>query len=153
MKEQEILKYRQMIEAGLDYLIESIQQKSVIPSNEQHKDVAAVMLDEFKRLKIEARSVQGLSKLKNWFKSISEWPIEEGDVNYELYIKRQTGHDPNVFGSLQRRVEKIRLSGIVKTESQYRDVQLLLNLLFGDNAEDSRIAELDTLLWTYKPRR
>jgi hypothetical protein len=89
MKEQEILKYKQMIDAGLDYLIESIQQKSVIPSNEQDKNVVAVMLAGFKRLIIEVQSVQGLSKLKGWFKNISEWPIEEGDVNYELHIKRQ----------------------------------------------------------------
>ncbi|MBC6491560.1 hypothetical protein ACFSQD_19585 [Flavihumibacter stibioxidans] len=147
----EINLYRRVIKAGLEYQLKQVEEELKFRKDDQ-KFVEFLEMTKRHFLKIidDSNSINSLSKLKRWFNDISEGCIEANDIGYQLYIERETGFNPDLFGKLHNKVEKIIEAGMIKSETEYRNTELLLNLIFGQDPKDERIPRLDQLLGTYQ---
>lgn len=55
MKEQEVLKYRQMLDAGLEYLTETLQSKQPDPLIAEFEKVGEAMAETLKTMRGEVK--------------------------------------------------------------------------------------------------
>lgn len=60
---------------------------------------------------------------------MTEEPRETGDLSFGRYIKEKTGYDIDIFGSFQKRIDKIIDRKRIKTENEYRDVLAMVDNL------------------------
>ena len=148
-KNAELAKYRDLVIATLDYLIEN----SVGAMKTADFDPIA----HFESLKTQtAQHFQKgrLSKLKHWFHDLAEPYREIGDLKFTIYLKTKTGQDIDIYQDLYARVEKIVTKGKITTDNQFYDVNLLVDQLSQSIPVDNdKLAKLNSLLADYERRR
>jgi hypothetical protein len=148
-KNTELAKYRDLVTATLDYLIDNNAYRIKTPdfdSDSHYKILRGQTAEHFQKGR--------LSKLKQWFHDLTETQRETGDLKFNTYLKIKTGQDINIFQDCYDRVDKIVAKGKIATDNQFYDVSSMVDhlsqLIPIDNAKLNR---LNNLLTDYEQRR
>lgn len=151
-KQAEILKYRDLVLASIDYFID--HKKMQVKTG----DFDSVLhFNELKRQAEEQYQKGKLPKLKQWFRDLAEMPLEEGDIMFGKYLQEKTNYDIDIFAAYFRRVDAVIAKGKITTDNQYYDISAVVDRLCQSELKEmERIEALNKLLAEYeqrKPRR
>lgn len=143
----ELEKYRDLNLATLDYLSENMKITTNDFDSSQH----------YQKLKIEVNEsfTKGrLSKLKQWFRDLTEMPRETEDLKFSDFIKERTGLEVNLYERFEKRISKILDQGKIKTANDYRDVMTKVDYLTQrESADQSLIDQMNSLLIDFEKKK
>lgn len=148
-KQDELEKYRNLVLATLDYYIENkvMQFKTADYDSTEH----------FKLLKLQTEEnyQKGrLSRLKQWFRDMTEMQVETGDLKFNNYLQEKTKIDIDIFKSYFQRIDKIIEKGKITTDNQFYDIKILVDQLCQTQPIDTdRIENLNKLLNEYEQKK
>ncbi|HBF20398.1 MAG: hypothetical protein CMI36_12320 [Owenweeksia sp.] len=146
-KQTELEKYRDLNLATLDYLSETLKIATSDFNSSQH----------YQKLKIEVNEsfTKGrLSKLKQWFRDLTDMPRETEDLKFSDFIKERTGHEVNLHERFEKRISKILDQGKIKTENDYRDVMTKVDYLSQrESADQTLIDQMNSLLIGFERKK
>ncbi len=137
-KESDLIKYRDLIIATIDYYIENqimIVNTSDFNSKEYFESLKSQTEIDFKKKR--------LSKLKQWFRDLTEPQIDNRDWNFNSYLQKRTGFDINIFEKFEKQIEKILAKGKITTDNQYYDIKNEVDRLW--HAEGLNVQKIDSL--------
>ncbi|MFN8306959.1 MAG: hypothetical protein U0T79_09310 [Ferruginibacter sp.] len=147
-KDLELKKYRDLVLATLDYYLDY--------------GILAVKTDDFdstkhyRFLKVQAEEdyKKGrLTKLKQWFYSLTEMQIETVDLKFNKYLLDKTQYDIDIFKSYFERIDKVVAKGKITSDRQFYDILSLVDHLCQAEIPDtSRINILNKLLADYEQK-
>ncbi|MCA6369714.1 MAG: hypothetical protein IM618_22030 [Cytophagales bacterium] len=148
-KDVELARYRDLVTATLDYLIgnREFQIKTEdFDSDTHYKKLKEQTTEHFQKGR--------LTKLKQWFRDLTETQRETGDFKFSNYLKTKTGQDIDIFQDYYDRVDKIIAKGKISTDKQFHDVNSMVDLLSQAVPVDSeRLTMLNKLLADSEQRR
>jgi hypothetical protein len=148
-RQAELLKYRDLVLATIDYYLDNnlMQVKTADFDSDEH----------YKRLKAqtEGHYQKGrLTKLKQWFRDLTEMQVETGDLKFNNYLQDRTKYDIDVFKSYFQRVDKVIEKGKIVTDSQFYDIGIMVEQLCQTEPVDNEKLEiLNKLLGDYEQRK
>lgn len=148
-KQTELEKYRNLVLATLDYYIENkvMQIKTADYDSTEH----------FKSLKLQTEEnyQKGrLSRLKQWFRDMTEMQIETKDLKFNKYLQEKTNIDIDIFKSYFQRIDKIIEKGKITTDNQFYDLNILVDQLCQTEPIDTnRIENLNRILREYEQKK
>ena len=147
--QSELIKYRDLVIATINYYLENEFAKIKTPEFDSD--------EHYKRLKVQAEEhfQKGrLTRLKQWFRDLTEMQIECRNFKFNQYLQVKTKYDIDIFKSYFQRVEKIIEKGKITTDNQFYDVNILINQLCQTDPIDTiKIQKLDKLIGDYKQRK
>lgn len=147
-KNVELIKYRDLVIATLDYLIDT-EDKIKTEDYDSH-----IHYESLKRQTIEHFQKGRLSRLKQWFRDLTEMQRETGDFKFNDYLKNKTGQAINIFQDYHDRVDKIITKGKITTDNQFYDINSMIDYLSQALCPDTdKIEKLNNLLTDYEQRR
>lgn len=142
----ELKKYRDLVLATIDYYLDNklIQlQTTDFDSNEHFQGLKNQALVDFDKSR--------LTRLKQWFRDLTEMQVETRDFKFNEYLKEKTGYDIDLFQSYNLRVDKIIEKGKITTENQFYDINMMVDQLSQIEPKDSeKIEKLNKLLLDYE---
>ena len=148
-KQIELQKYRDLVLATLDYYLDTkeIQIKSAdFDSIEHFKGLKKQTEEHFQKGR--------LTRLKQWFRDLTEMQVETVDLKFNLYLKEKTKYDIDIFKSYFQRVDKIIQKGIITTDNQFYDINIMVDQLCQtEPIDNSKIQILNKLLGEYEQRK
>lgn len=148
-KQEELVKYRDLVLATLDYYID-------------HKELQIKTADfdsakYYEELKIqtgENYEKKRLTTLKQWFRNLTEMHVETGDLKFTKYLQDKTKYDIDIFKSFFQRIDKVIEKGKITTDNQFYDVNMLVDQLSQTEPVDyDKIEILNRLLSEYEQRK
>ncbi len=148
-KQAQLLKYRDLVLATLDYYIDNkeMQFKTADFDSEEH----------YKGLKVktEENYQKGrLTRLKQWFRDLTEMQLETGDLKFNKYLQDKTKYDIDIFKSYFQRIDKIIEKGKITTDNQFYDINIMVDQLCQtEPVENEKIEILNRLLSEYEQRK
>ena len=146
-KHTELEKYRDLNLATLDYLSESIK----ITTNDFYSS------QYYQKLKVEVNEsfTKGrLSKLKQWFRYLTEMPLETEDLKFSDFINRRTGNEINLDERFEKRISKILDQGEIKTAIDYHDVITKVDYLTQrESVDQTLIDQMNSLLIDFEKKK
>ncbi len=149
-KAKQLDMYRDLNLAAIDYSSEKIG--SALPKTDEFDPI-----EYYEGLKTHVHQYHkkgSLSRLKQWFRDFSEMPLEGRDLNYNRYIKDKTGYEIDIFENFRKRLDKIIEKGKITTDSQYYDINMLINdLCQAEPIDDEKIKVLNKLIVAYETRK
>jgi hypothetical protein len=147
-KTEELIKYRDLVLAAIDYLIDYLPKTKTdsFDSDEYYKALKIDTEECFKKGR--------LSKLKQWFRDLTEMQIETRDLKFNKYLKDKTSYDIDIFDTYSKRIEKIIEKGKITTDNQFYDINIMLDHLCQSSPVDNqKIDLLNRLIADYETRR
>ena len=147
-KQNELIRYRKLLLATLDYYIEneSLQLKTDNYDSKKH----------YLKLKeeVEINFKKGrLTILKQCFKDLTEMQIETKDFKFNRYLKNETNYDIDIFKSFHDRINKIIERSKITTDNQFYDVMSILNDVSKENKyKNEDIVKLNSLVVDYEQK-
>jgi len=148
-KQTELSKYRTLILATLDYYIDY----NIIEIKTPNFDST----EYYKGLKVQAEEIfkKGqLTRLKQWFRDLTEMQVETGDLRFNKYLHDKTKYDIDIFHSYFQRVDKIIKKGKITTDHQFYDINNIVNQLCqAEPIDNNKIEILNRLLVEYEQRK
>ena len=148
-KQAELTKYRDLVLASLDYYIDKKEM--------QIKTVDFDLTEHYKGLKIqtEEQYQKGrLTRLKQWFRDLTEMQIETGDLKFNKYLQDKTKYDIDIFKSYFQRLDKIIEKGKIMTDNQFYDIKIMVDQLCQiEPVDNNKIEILNKLLREYEQRK
>lgn len=148
-KQAELTKYRDLVLATLDYYIDNKEMEI--------KTADFASTEHYKRLKIQTEEhyQKGrLTRLKQWFRDLTEIQVETGDLKFNKYLQDKTKLDIDIFKSYFQRVEKIIEKGKITTDRQFYDINIMIDQLCQtEPVDEEKIEILNKLLSEYKQRK
>ncbi|PRY83197.1 hypothetical protein [Mongoliibacter ruber] len=147
-KQAELTKYRDLVLATLDYYLENkiMQIKSADFDSSEH----------YKGLKIQTEEhyQKGrLTRLKQWFRDLTEMQVETGDLKFNKYLQDKTKYDVDIFKSFFERVDKVIEKGKITTDNQFNDINMMVDQLCQTEPVDNeKIEILNRLLSEFEKR-
>ncbi len=148
-KHAELGKYRDLVTATLDYLIDNNEFRIItedFDSDSHYKKLKEQTTEHFQKGR--------LSRLKQWFHDLTEPQRETGNFKFNTYLKAKTGQDINIFQDYFDRVDKIIAKGKITTDNQFYDVNAMVDQLsHAVPVDNERVAMLNKLLVDYEQRR
>ena len=148
-KQAELKKYRDLVLATLDYYIDmkAMHIKTVDFDSVKHYNDLKIQTEEHYQ---KGR----LTKLKQWFRNMTEMQIESKDLKFNKYLQDKTKYDIDVFKSFFQRVDKIIEKGKITTDNQFYDISIVIEQLCQTELVDNKKIEvLNKLLSEYKQRK
>lgn len=148
-KKLELQKYRDLVLATLDYYLENkvMQIKTADFNSDEH----------YKGLKIQTEEnfQKGrLTRLKQWFRDLTEMQVETGDLKFNKYLQDKTKYDIDIFKSYFQRVDKIIEKGKITTDNQFYDINIMVDQLCQtEPVDNNKIEILNRLLSEYEQRK
>lgn len=146
-KHTELEKYRDLNLATLEYLSKTMK----IETNDFNTSLY------YQKLKIEVNEcfTKGrLSKLKQWFRDLTEMPQETKDLEFSNFIKERTGHQVNLHERFENRISMILDQGRIKTENDYQDVLTKVDYLNQrESSYQTLIDQLNSLLIDFEKKK
>jgi hypothetical protein len=147
-KTEELIKYRTLVLATIDYYTGNVPQiKTAGFDSEEY----------YKSLKIQAEECfrKGkLTKLKQWFRDLTEIQVETRDLKFNNYLREKTSYDIDIFGAYFTRIEKIIEKGKITTDNQFYDIAIMVDQLCRTEPPDTeKIELLNKLSGDYEQRR
>jgi polyhydroxyalkanoate synthesis regulator phasin len=113
--------------------------------------------EHYKGLKIQtAEHFQKgrLTKLKQWFRDLTEMQVETGDLKFNKYLQDKTKYDIDIFNSYIQRIDKLVEKGKIATDNQFYDINRMVNQLCQTEPVDHKKIEiLNKLLSEYEQRK
>lgn len=148
-KREALLKYRDLVVATLDYYLDNHQyqiKSAVFDSQSYYQDL---------KIQTEAHFQMGrLTLLKQWFRDLTEMPIETRDLKFSKYLQDKTGYDIDIFDSFYQRVDQVIAKGKITTDNQFYDVKILVDQLCQTTpVNEEKIGILNGLLIGYEQRK
>ena len=148
-KAAELIKYRDLMLATLDYL----QQSQVMKIKTSNFDSEGCFM-ALKAQTIEHFEKGRLTRLKQWFRDMTEILVATGDLKFNQYLQEKTGYQIDIFESFFDRVEKVLQKGKITTDTQFYDIKSMMDdFTFSESLDNEKIELLDKLLAEYKPRK
>ena len=148
-KQAELTKYRDLVLATLDYYIDNKEMEI--------KTADFASTEHYKRLKIQTEEhyQKGrLTRLKQWFRDLTEIQVETGDLKFNKYLQDKTKLDIDIFKSYFQRVEKIIEKGKITTDRQFYDINIMIDQLCQtEPVDEEKIEILNKLLSDYEQRK
>lgn len=148
-KQAELTKYRDLVLATLDYYIDNKEMEI--------KTADFASTEHYKRLKIQTEEhyQKGrLTRLKQWFRDLTEIQVETGDLKFNKYLQDKTKLDIDIFKSYFQRVEKIIEKGKITTDRQFYDINIMIDQLCQtEPVDEEKIEILNKLLSEYEQRK
>lgn len=145
-KQAELEKYRDLVLATLDYYLDKKEMHT--------KSANFDFVEHFKGLKIQTEDHYHrgrLSKLKQWFRDMTEGHIEARDLKFNKYLQEKTNYDVNIFSAYIQRVEKLIEKGKITTNNQFYDINILVDQLSqNEPVNQIKIEILNQLLRQYE---
>lgn len=147
-KQSELTKYRVLVLTTLDYYIDNKEM--------QIKTADFDSTEHYKGLKIQAEEhyQKGrLTRLKQWFRDLTEMQVEKGDLKFNRYLQDKTEYDIDIFKSYFQRVNKIIEKGKINTDNQFYDINIMLDQLCQTElVNNEKIEILNKLIDDYEQR-
>jgi hypothetical protein len=148
-KEAELTQYRDLVIATLDYYLDNSQLWPGIPGS----DGSAY----FEKLKTqtEVHFQNGrLTMLKQWFRDLTEMPIETRDLKFNKYLQDKTGYEIDIFKAFFQRIDKVIDKGKISTDNQFYDIRIMADhLCQNDPVDEEKVVLLNRLLQEYEQRK
>jgi hypothetical protein len=145
-KNKELKKYRDIVIATIDYFLENDFAKiktTDFDSDEHYKKLKTQTDEHFQKGR--------LTKLKQWFRDLTEPQIESGDLNFNKYLKEKTNYDIDLFKSYFDRVDKIIEKGKITTDNQFYDLSIMVDKLCQiEPIDQEKIKKINKLLTVYE---
>jgi hypothetical protein len=148
-KQAELKKYRDLVLATIDYFLENkfMQIKSADFDSDEHYKGLKTQTEEHYQ---EGR----LTRLKQWFRDLTEMQVETGDLNFNKYLQDKTNYDIDIFKSYFQRIEKEIEKGKITTDNQFYDINMMVDQLCQTEPIDNeKIGILYRLLSEYEQRK
>ena len=148
-KQAELSKYRDLVLATLDYYLDNkgLQIKTADFDSQEH----------YKGLKIQTEEhyQKGrLTRLKQWFRDLTEMQVETGDLKFNRYLQNKTKYDIDIFKSYFQRIDKVIEKGKITTDNQFYDINKMVDQLCQTEPVDNeKIGILNKLLSEYEQRK
>ena len=148
-KQAELRKYRDLVLATLDYYVDN---------KELHLKTAEFDSVEYYiglKIEVEENFQKGrLTRLKQWFRDLTEMQIETIDLKFNEYLREKTNYDIDIFNSYFQRVDKVIEKGKITTDNQFYDLNIMVDQLCQNEPVDNdRIEKLNRLLREYEERK
>ena len=148
-KKEELVKYRDLVLATLDYYIENkeIQIKTAdFDSTEHYKGLKTQTAEHYQKGR--------LTRLKQWFRDLTEMQVETVDLKFNKYLQDKTKYNIDIFKSYFQRVDKIIEKGKITTDNQFYDINLMVDQLCQtEPVDNNKIEILNRLLSEYEQRK
>jgi hypothetical protein len=148
-KQAELEKYRDLVLATLDYYLDN--------KDSQIKTADFDSTEHYKGLKIQTEEhyQKGrLTRLKQWFRDLTEMQIETGDLKFNKYLQDKTKYNIDIFKSYFQRVDKVIEKGKITTDNQFYDINIMIDQLCQTEPIDKeRIEILGRLIIEYEQRK
>lgn len=146
-KESELIKYKSLILATLDYTMAIFRIKTTsFDSNENFNSIKVQTEENYKKGR--------LTLLKQCFRDLSEPYIENIDLKFNKYLIEKTHYGIDIFKDYNERINKIIKKGKITTDNQFYDVSILANELSqSEQKDDTKIEILNMLLVNYEKRK
>lgn len=148
-KQAELKKYRDLVLATIDYFLENklMQIKSADFDSDEHYKGLKTQTEEHYQ---EGR----LTRLKQWFRDLTEMQVETGDLNFNKYLQDKTNYNIDIFKSYFQRIEKEIEKGKITTDNQFYDINMMVDQLCQTEPIDNeKIGILYRLLSEYEQRK
>ena len=147
IKTAELIKYRDLVLATLDYYIDCTVMKiqtTNFDSNQYYQYLKNEVAEHFEKGR--------LTKLKQWFRDMTEMQVATRDLKFNKYLRDKTNYDIDIFNSYFQRIERIIEKGKISTDAQFYDAKLMVDDL-SESLDNEKIKILDTLLSTYNSQK
>lgn len=145
----ELRKYFDLVTAAIDYSLENPFMKIETADFDSYQHYMA--------LKIQAEEhfqKSRLTKLKQWFRDLTEMYIESGDLKFNQYLKNKTIYQIDIFESYFKCVDQIVENGKITSESQFYKINSMVDQLCQiDPVDSEKIEKLNKLLRNYEQRK
>ena len=92
--------------------------------------------------------------MKRWFRDLTELIIETNDFKFNSFIEKRTGQKFDLFKRFFDRVEKIIQKGKITNDTQFYEINALVNELSQTQQFDiGKIEKLNRLLLNYEQQK
>ncbi len=145
----ELTKYFDLVTVTIDYSLENPLMKIISADFDSDQHYASL------KIQAEEHFKKGrLTKLKQWFRDLTEMYIENGDLKFNQYLKSRTNYEIDIFESYFKRVDQIIETGKIKSDSQFYKINSMVNQLCQlDSVDSEKIETLNKLLRDYEQRK
>lgn len=145
-KHTELKKYHELVLLTIDYYINY---------TEGHIKTAEFdSIDHYKKLRTQSEEdfQKGrLTRLKQWFRDLTEMFVEQRDLKFSQYLQEKTKYEIDIFKSYIRRVDKIIEKGKIITDNQFYDIKMMVDQLCRTEPIDhTKIQILNRLIADYE---
>jgi hypothetical protein len=148
-KQEELVKYRDLVLATLDYYVDNKEM--------QTKTADFDSTEHYKGLKIQTEEhyQKGrLTRLKQWFRDLTEMQVETRDLKFNRYLQDKTKYDIDIFKSYFQRIDKIIEKEKITTDNQFYDINIMVDQLCQtEPVDNNKIEILNRLLSEYEQRK
>jgi hypothetical protein len=148
-KQEELVKYRDLVLATLDYYIDNkeMQIKTAdFDSTEHYKGLKTQTAEHYQKGR--------MTRLKQWFRDLTEMQVETGDLKFNKYLQDKTKYNIDIFKSYFQRVDKIIEKGKITTDNQFYDINIMVDQLCQtEPVDNNKIEILNRLLSEYEQRK
>lgn len=148
-KQQELVKYRDLVLATLDYYIDNkeMQIKTAdFDSTEHYKGLKTQTAEHYQKGR--------LTKLKQWFRDLTEMQVETSDLKFNKYLQDKTKYEIDIFKSYFQRIDNVIEKGKITTDNQFYDIKMMVDQLCQTEPLDNKkIETLNRLLGEYEQRK
>ncbi|MFN8326535.1 hypothetical protein [Flavobacterium sp.] len=148
-KQAELTKYRDLVLATLDYYLENnvMQIKTADFDSTEHYNGLKIQTEEHYQ---KGR----LTRLKQWFRDLTEMQVETGELKFNKYLQDKTNYDIDIFKSYFQRIDKVIEKGKITTDNQFYDINVMVDQLCQTEPVDNeKIEILNRLLSEYEQRK
>jgi len=145
----ELDKYKALLIATLDYCLEN-PSFHIVTSDFDSRQYYINL-----KVQVEENYVKGrLTRLKQWFRDLTERFVETKDSKFNDYLKVRTKTDINIFSAYYIRIDKIIDSGKIANDNQFHDINNMVDYLCQTTpVNEERIAVMNRLLTDYEKRK
>lgn len=147
-KQAELAKYRDLVLSTIDYYIVNTEMQTKTPdfdSLEHYKSLKAQTEENYQRGR--------LTRLKQWFRDLTEMQVETGDLKFNKYLQDKTKYDIDIFKSYFERVKKVIEKGKITSDNQFYDINMVDQLCQTEPVDNKKIEILNKLLSDYQQRK
>lgn len=148
-KQAELEKYRDLILATLDYYLENKKSHIITADFDS--------VEHFNGLKLQTEehfNKGRLTRLKQWFRDLTEMQVETRDFKFNQYLKDKTKYDIDIFKSYNQRIDKIMEKGKITSDNQFYDINIMVDQLCQiEPIDNEKIEKLNGLLRDYEERK
>ena len=145
-KQAELQKYRDLVLATIDYYLDNkeLHIKTADFDSQKHYEGLKIQTEEHYQ---KGR----LTRLKQWFRDLTEMQVETGDLKFNKYLQDKTKYDIDIFKSYFQRVDKVIEKGKITTDNQFYDINIMVDQLCQTEPVDNeKIEILNRLLREYE---
>jgi hypothetical protein len=145
-KKAELLKYRDLVIATIDYYLcnKLMQIKTTdFDSDEYYNGLKKQTEEHFQKGR--------LTRLKQWFRDLTEMHVEARDFKFNKYLQDKTNYDIDIFSSYIHGIDNVITKGKISTDKQFYDINIMVDQLSQIEPTDSKKIEvLNKLLADYE---